>query len=288
MGHSGGHRVRKAEEPLWPHWPRGPGLQASGFRLQLQSSNSKLQTSTFNFGVQSSNSKLQVSTFNFGVQSSNFKLQVSTLEFRLQTSSFSFGLRAPGLRFRLWAPGQPEAQGSCPRSPRSPGEVPWSGSPWSPGEPGSPRGIQESSGENPLTLEPKVFPDPRGEVPSVQESPEVPGGNPQSGERRSPLGAPGSSSGRKLSGSPGRILSPGIPGVPESPGKVPWSGSPLEPRGIQESSGESFGSGAKWVPGSGGDSVSPGVPWKFQEVPRIRREFRQSGESGPDSPGESP
>ena len=40
------------------------------------------------------------------------------------------------------------------------------------------RGIQESSGENPLTLEPKVFPDPRGEVPSVRGVSGSPGENP--------------------------------------------------------------------------------------------------------------
>ena len=89
---------------------RAHGLRASGFRLQLQTSNSKLQVSTLEFRLQTSNSKLQVSTLEFKVQSSNFKLQVSTLEFRLQTSSFNFKLRTPGLKFRLWALGQPEAR----------------------------------------------------------------------------------------------------------------------------------------------------------------------------------
>ena len=128
--------TREAKEPLWPHCPRGPGLQASDSRLQASASEFKLQTPSFNFQLWSSNSKLQTSNFNFQLWSSKFKLQVSTSEFRLQASSFSPGFLAglkPGLLLR--SPPIPRGESTSPgvqEVPGSPGE-----SPLSPGAPGS-------------------------------------------------------------------------------------------------------------------------------------------------------
>ena len=128
--------TREAKEPLWPHCPRGPGLQASDSRLQASASEFKLQTPSFNFQLWSSNSKLQTSSFNFQLWSSKFKLQVSTLGFGLQASSFSPGFLAglkPGLLLR--SPPIPRGESTSPgvqEVPGSPGE-----SPLSPGAPGS-------------------------------------------------------------------------------------------------------------------------------------------------------
>ena len=222
-GHSGGHRVREAKD-LWPHWPRGPGLQASGFGLQLQSPNSRLQTSSFNFQLWSSNFKLQTSSFNFQLWSSKFRLQTSNFKFqlwssdsRLQVSALGFGLQAssfsPGLRASL-KPGLMPQESPDPR-----------GKSLGPGVPGvlwgarESRGIQESSGENPLTLEPKVFPDPRGS-PLARGSPRIPG-------------KPGSLLGGKLSGSPGKPHQSRESGTPRIPGR---GESPLSP-GLPGSSG---------------------------------------------------
>ena len=88
---------------------------------------------------------------------------------------------------------------------------------------------------------------------------------------------------RGVPGSPGKPGSPPPPGgsSPDPGGKSCGPGSPrsLLSRGVPgsqgvpgdpESSGESFGPGAKRIPpGSGGSSVSPGIPWKSPD-PRGR------------------
>ncbi len=142
-------------EPSGPHWPRESWasrrmdfrLQASGFGLQLQTSNSRLQVSTLEFRFQTSNFKLQTSSFNFGVQSSDFKLQ---------TSSFNFGVQASNFKFQLWASdSRPQVSALGFRPGLKPGPLPQEsliprGESTSPGVPGSSGGKEAPGSRSPL------------------------------------------------------------------------------------------------------------------------------------------
>ena len=259
------------------------GSRASGFSFGAQTPDSRLQVSTFNFGVQTPNFKLQTSTFNFGVQSSNFKFQLRSSDSRLQVSALGFGLQASGFSPGLLAglkPGPlpqespiPRGESTSPGVPGSPGgkEVPgipgvlW-GESFDPGAKGVPRIWRESrqSGSlwiprgSPLVQEspgsPRESPDP-GEVLWSGESPEVPESQEVLLLQAEALRIPGESP--LVRGVPG-AFSPGESlEARESPGIRSPPGSPLalEPSGFP--------------PGSGGSSVSPGIPWKSPD-PRGR------------------